>query len=135
MKTFAKVLIKGRLGEAPQMKLSTKTGQPFWALSVACDKEVESTLPDGRPQKTNWFNVLCFNPAVAELGLEKGSPVIIQGTVDVRTRADDTYRGKGDDGKTRSVWRDSWTIRATNIRPVVEQSSTFGQPIKDGVWD
>ena len=135
MKTFAKVLIKGRLGEAPQQKVSTKTGQPFWAFSIAADKEVESTLPDGRPQKTNWFNVLCFNPAISELGLEKGSPVIVQGTVDVRTRADETYKGTGEDGKVRPVWRDSWTIRATNIRPVIDQASTFGKPVNDGEWD
>ena len=132
MKTFAKVYIKGRLGDVPQQKVSTKTGQPFWAFTVACDKEVEATLPDGRPQKANWFNVLCFNPAIQELDLEKGSPVLVEGTVDIRTRADETYKGKGEDGKIRPVWRDSWTIRATDIRPVeVESSRPFGAPVRD----
>lgn len=133
MKTFAKVSIKGRLGDVPQEKVSTKTGQRFWALTVACDKEVDGILPDGRPQKANWFNVLCFNPAILEIELVKGSPVLVEGTVDVRTRADETYKGKGEDGKPRAVWRESWTIRATDIRPVEVESSArqFGMPVRD----
>jgi single-stranded DNA-binding protein len=137
MRTFSKVLIQGRLGDVPELKRSSKNDSVFWAFSVACDKEVDSVYPDGRPQKANWFNVLCFNPAIQELGLKKGDPVLIQGTVDVRTRADESYKGKGEDGKLRAVWRDSWTIRATNVRPVVDENhpTVFGQPVRSKGWE
>ena len=134
MKTFNRIVIEGRLAAPPEEKLSKSTGKFYYVFTVGTDKESADKLPDGKELSADWFKCICFNSGVPALQLKKGQAVKVEGSISVRVREDANYKGKDESGKVRPAWRTEYSVKVTNIRPLVdaEPPVPFGEPAVSG---
>ncbi len=87
MSDFNRVILVGRLGNQPELKESS-TGKSYLRINIATN----SFRKDGNTTKksTHWHRVVVFG-AQAKLCatyLKKGSPVLVEGSIEVRTYTD-----------------------------------------------
>ena len=81
------VMLIGRCGQDPEMRF-TPNGNPVTSFSLAVNSYFGSG--DERKERTDWFNIIAWN-RLAELTnqyLAKGSPVFVQGRLQIRSWED-----------------------------------------------
>lgn len=84
MSDFNRVILLGRIGNEVELKTSAQ-GKPYLKLSVATH-----SFRGGEQKTTHWHRVMVFGPQaeVCATYLRKGSPVLIEGSLEVRSYTD-----------------------------------------------
>jgi single-strand DNA-binding protein len=97
--TINKVILVGNLGNDPEIKISTKE-KKFAKLSVATH-EVYNNAKGEKTEKTQWHNVVVFDPRIAETvekHYKKGMQVYVEGQLETRK-----YEHNGENRYTTEV--------------------------------
>ena len=83
--TINKVILVGNLGNDPEIKISSKE-KKFAKLSVATH-EVYNNAKGEKTERTQWHNVVVFDPRVAETiekHYRKGMQIYLEGQLETR---------------------------------------------------
>lgn len=85
MSGINKIIIVGRLGNAPEMR-TMQNGDPVARISVATSEEWTDKQTGEKKQNTEWHSVIVFRKLAEIMGqyLKKGSQVYVEGKI--RTR-------------------------------------------------
>tara|TARA_B100000519_G_C14122986_1_gene381425 strand:+ start:502 stop:897 length:396 start_codon:yes stop_codon:yes gene_type:complete len=81
-----KVIILGRVGSDPEVKVSARE-EKFAGMSVATSEKYKSKQGEWQ-EKTQWHRVVCWDPNVAatiEKFVRKGTTVYLEGQVETRS--------------------------------------------------
>lgn len=85
MSGINKIIIVGRLGNAPEMR-TMQNGDPVARISVATSEEWTDKQTGEKKQNTEWHSIIAFRKLADIIGqyLKKGSQVYVEGKI--RTR-------------------------------------------------
>ncbi|MBI2606929.1 MAG: single-stranded DNA-binding protein [Deltaproteobacteria bacterium] len=88
MMDFNKVILLGHIGNDPELKKSA-AGKPYLKLSLATNS-LRKTASGGAEKTTHWHRVMVFGSQaeVCATYLRKGSPILLEGMIEVRTYND-----------------------------------------------
>lgn len=108
-----KVILVGRLGRDPETRY-TGGGQAVANFSIATDESYKDKNGE-RQKKTEWHKIVVFGKQaeIAQQYLKKGSPVFIDGRIQVRTWQD-----------KEGAERTSFEIVANNFRMLGDKSES-----------
>ena len=80
-----KVILLGRVGNDPEVKVSTRETK-FAQLSLATSEKFKNKAGEWQ-EKTQWHKIVCFDPRVAETVekyVKKGTILYIEGQIETR---------------------------------------------------
>jgi single-strand DNA-binding protein len=128
MAGWEQCVIVGNVGRDPEMRY-LPSGSGIASFSVAVTTRWTDRNTNERREKTNWYNVSCFNKLaeIAKQYVKKGTPIMIVGSVSARA-----YMGQ--DGQPRA----SLDLRADNFQMLGgtgDGSSSGGSSSSGGNYD
>lgn len=106
--SYNTIEIVGRVGKLEQVADKDKKPLPIWNFSVAVDRATKTG------KETDWFNAVCYKPAIASQGIGAGSMVQVKGYV-----VQDKW--KDGDGNNRT----SLKVVAESVRVVMAEEDAF----------
>lgn len=104
--SYEQTIIIGNVGRDPEMRY-TPNGSPVCSFSVAVSTRWTDKQTNERKEKTNWYNVSCWNrlAETANQYVKKGTQIMVIGST--------TARGyMGNDGQVKA----SLELRADNFQ-------------------
>ncbi len=88
--TVNKVLLLGRLGNDPEIRMSQE-GNKIVRLSLATSESWKDKQTNERKEKTEWHRVVIFSQGLADIAekyLKKGSKIFLEGQIQTRKFTD-----------------------------------------------
>ncbi len=117
MNSLNRVFLFGNLGNRPEVKMS-KNGRSYVSMSLATHRRWKN--PEGESQeRTDWHRVVVWGKRGENCArfLDKGSPVLVEGTID-------HWKTEGEDGKPQ--YETSITAREVTYVPKNSQAGGAG---------
>jgi single-strand DNA-binding protein len=125
MAGWEQCVIVGNVGRDPEMRY-LQSGTAVATFSVAVTTRWTDRNTNERREKTNWYNVSCWNKLaeIANQYIKKGTPIMVVGTVSARAYA-------GNDGQPRA----SLDLRADNFQMLGSSGDSGGSSSSSGGGD
>ena len=120
-----KVTLIGNLGRDPEIRM-TNDGTKIATFSVATSETWRDKLDGERKERTEWHNVIVFNPRLAEIienYYRKGHRVYVEGQLQTRKYTDDQ-------GIERKIWE--VIIRYKGESMIIDSKGAVSAPLSEG---